>query len=112
MTPRIGAPGENGRSNSTPNHLPNSWASVMARQTRARGARSRIFFSTRSVLVTDIRNLQVAVVYTRPRHLATSRLQIAWPRQAVPATGDEPRTVTRSVRAFSHSCSVSWYDSN
>ena len=40
-----------GRRASTRNQVPNSSASVSARQTRDRGARSRIFFSMRSVFV-------------------------------------------------------------
>src|SRR6266487_2209227 len=62
MTPRRSAPGANGPSNFMPNQVPNSSASVSARQTRARGARSRIVFSMRSVTTTDIRNLLVAIV--------------------------------------------------
>src|SRR5258706_15789933 len=45
------APGANGPSNLTPNQVPNSVESDSARQTRFRGARKRIFFSMRSVLM-------------------------------------------------------------
>src|SRR6476646_7222278 len=62
-TPRCGVPGLKGPSNLTPNHSPNSRESVMARQTRARGARRRIFFSIRSVTACcDICNLAVAIL--------------------------------------------------
>ena len=45
------APSANGPSKATPNQLPNSFASLTARQTRSRGARRRIVFSIRSVLI-------------------------------------------------------------
>src|SRR5215831_10388861 len=55
------APGANAAENFTPNQVPNSCASVSARQTRERGACSRTFLVMVSVLTTvDICNLQVA----------------------------------------------------
>src|SRR5436309_2318965 len=62
MTPDAGAPGLNGPSNFTPNHWPNSCASVSAFHTRARGARSSTFFSIRSATSTGICNLLVAIL--------------------------------------------------
>src|SRR5215208_1503802 len=49
MLPDTSAPGANGDPRRTPNHSPNCCASVMARQTRERGAGSTICFSMRSV---------------------------------------------------------------
>src|SRR5579859_3092046 len=57
ITPRTVVAGVKGPSNFMPNQLPNSVESDNARQTRLRGARRRIFFSMRLVLM---RNLQVA----------------------------------------------------
>src|SRR5438034_689317 len=62
MTPDAGAPGLNGPSNFTPNHWPNSCASLSAFHTRARGARSSTFFSIRSATSTGICNLLVAIL--------------------------------------------------
>jgi len=56
---------DDGSSNSTPNQLPNCVESLIARQTRSRGARSNTLFSIRSVLAV-IRNLQVACNITTP----------------------------------------------
>ena len=53
------APGVKGPAMITPNHWPNSFQSVRARQTRARGARKTTFFSMRSVLLWAICNLLV-----------------------------------------------------
>src|ERR1044072_3976036 len=58
MRPVTRSPAANGPSSAARNQVPNSWESVMARQTRERGARRTIFFSMRSVL--DIGNLRVA----------------------------------------------------
>src|SRR5690242_5472015 len=60
------APTAKGPSNLTPNQLPNSRLSEIARHTRSRGARRRTFFSMRSVLWL-IRNLQVAHKLRRRR---------------------------------------------
>src|SRR5215467_4445282 len=49
MTARTVAPGVNGAANFMPNQVPNSTESVRARQTRPRGARSRILFLMWSV---------------------------------------------------------------
>src|SRR5438046_84607 len=86
ILPRRVAPSAKAPSSCTRNHAPNSWASVSARQTRDRGARSRMDFSIRSVLVmvgnllvaviqrfSDQRNLRVALV--RVRVDATARLR-------------------------------------
>src|SRR5260370_23014111 len=54
ITPRILAPGENGPSNFTPNQVPNSVESDSARQTRLSGACRRIFFSMRSVFISNL----------------------------------------------------------
>src|SRR5437870_361403 len=61
ILPRMVAPSAKAPSSFTPNHAPNSRASVSARQTRDRGARNRMDFSIRSVLVT-VGNLLVAVI--------------------------------------------------
>src|SRR5580658_37218 len=60
IDPPIFFPGANVPSNFIPNQVPNSFESLIARQTLARGARSKIFFSIRSVVVVFMRNLQVA----------------------------------------------------
>src|SRR5260370_41916503 len=78
ITPRIAAPGLNGPSNFTPNQVPNSVESDSARQTRLSGACRRIFFSMRSVFIS---NLLVAY-YQIPRQHATIGLRENWPRTA------------------------------
>src|SRR5262249_25472781 len=70
-------PSTKGPSNATPNQLPNLAESLIACHTRSRGARSRMFFSIRSVFM---RNLLVAYLYNGNSHNATgwlhNRLQI------------------------------------
>src|SRR5437867_169901 len=61
ILPRRVAPSAKAPSNFTRNHAPNSWASASTRQTRDRGARNRMDFSIRSVLVM-VGNLLVAVI--------------------------------------------------
>src|SRR5262245_55174380 len=73
IRPVTRAPATKGPSNWTPNQVPNSFASLTARQTRSRGAFSRAFFSMRSVCemlsVGVICNLQVAYVTVPPLDL-------------------------------------------
>src|SRR6185503_10160034 len=71
------APGVNVDVAVTPNQAPNSRESVNARQTRLRGAPTKIFRSTRSARALGmIRNLQVAY-YPSGGLQATIRLPIA-----------------------------------
>src|SRR5215471_5152378 len=51
ILPLTGAPATNGPSNVTPNHVPNSCESDIARQTRLSGARRTTFFSMVSAVV-------------------------------------------------------------
>src|SRR6266581_1710474 len=61
IRPRTVVPSTNGPSSFTRNHSPNCSATVNARQTRERGARSVMVFSIRSVVVpVSIGNLSVA----------------------------------------------------
>src|SRR4029453_4034281 len=96
MTPRKRAPATKGPSNLTPNHSPNSFASVRAFQTRAREAISSTRFSIRSVTPTPIRNLQVADSIVRRRHRATLRLntqdrRAEWSTATLPGLLGAPR---------------------
>src|SRR5215472_8838574 len=81
ITARMRRPGANGPSNFMPNHVPNSVESANARQTRSRGARSRIFFSMRSVFIS---NLLVAHYHRRSRN-ATKLLRIVRTRRSRPS---------------------------
>src|ERR1044072_5751867 len=73
MRPVTRSPAANGPSSAARNQVPNSWESVMARQTRERCARRTIFFSVRWVV--DIGTLRVAY-YRRPAGNATLWLPI------------------------------------
>jgi hypothetical protein len=65
MRPLTVAPVANDPSKRAPNHWPNSFALVIACQTRARGARNVMCFSIRSVLAVVMCNLVVAY-YSEP----------------------------------------------
>src|SRR4051794_2224022 len=54
MTPVTQFPATKGPSKRTPNHRPNSWASLIARQTRWSGACNRTSFSIRSELMCNL----------------------------------------------------------
>src|SRR5687767_3647441 len=77
IRPRTVAPSANSPSSVTPNHAPNWCASLMARHTRARGARSTTCFSIRSVLLrlVVIGNLLVADHTAPAAQYATFRLR-------------------------------------
>src|SRR5207249_12072252 len=83
-------PGTNGPSMTAWNHFPNSRESLMARQTRARGARSRICFSIALVVVVLMFVLLVGPC--RPRPYATQRLHVS---------GDRPETQPKSCSSVS-----------
>src|SRR4029450_4425545 len=54
ITPVTDFPATNGPSTRTPNHWPNSSASLIARQTRSSGARRTTCFSIRSILMCNL----------------------------------------------------------
>src|SRR5207247_2964017 len=61
--PRTVLPSANAPSRVIRNHVPNSFASLIARHTRERGARSTTRFSIRSVLIVVLQPVHDAVVF-------------------------------------------------
>src|SRR6266571_3201661 len=61
--PRTVLPAANAPSRVIRNHVPNSFASLIARHTRERGARSTTRFSIRSVLIVVLQPVHDAVLF-------------------------------------------------
>jgi hypothetical protein len=90
IRPRAVWPGVNGPSILTPNHLPNSAASVSAFQTRARGAFNVTRFSIRSVLdicaTSWLHVIPQLPVDMQPYGCSSAVLQVLRPEQLVVGT--------------------------